>query len=114
LVLDIESVGESAAFISGESTYRELPLIWVLRQLQRMPDWSVVATKEFQMKLSSKSLKKQINYAKRTAKRIVDAEFQKAFLTRIKHLEDELRSWSGKHTTNAKNYAIVAKRRITE
>ena len=35
LVLDIEAIGESAAFLAGEGTYREIPQSWVLRQMER-------------------------------------------------------------------------------
>jgi len=45
LVLDIEAIGESAAFIAGESTYREVLESWVRRQLERY-GFRVVASKQ--------------------------------------------------------------------
>ena len=47
LVLDVEAIGDSAALLIGESTYRELPQQWVIEQIDRRPDFEVVATQQF-------------------------------------------------------------------
>ena len=104
-MLDVESIGESAAYIAGENTYRELPMEWVLRQASRFPGLSVVSAREFPMRLSSHGLKNQIDYARTTAKKIEDKELRKAFLDRIGSLGKELRWWKDK--VAGANYGIV-------
>lgn len=112
LVLDVESIGESAAFIAGESTYREIPMEWVVRQIERFPEeFRVVGSEQFVMKLSPKSLTSQIKYAKSTAKKIRDPAFKRAFLERVAVLEKEVNAWKGVNK-NGRNYGIVVQRKI--
>ena len=62
-MLDIEAIGDSAATLAGYSTYRELPEEWVCQQIERRPNFRIVATQQFPMSLTAKSLRKQIAYA---------------------------------------------------
>ncbi|KAK3262218.1 hypothetical protein CYMTET_28913 [Cymbomonas tetramitiformis] len=110
LILDIEAIGDSAAVIAGESTYRELPERWVRHQIERrQPEYRVVATRQFPMQLSAKTLGKQISHARQMAAKIDDSALQEAYTRRIGVLESELRSWSGTHN-RARNYAVVIQR----
>ena len=110
LVLDIEAIGESAATIVGESTYRELPEQWVIEQIDSRPNYEVVATRQFPMKLTSKSLSKQLDYAGRMAEKIVDRDLREAFEKRVEDLNLALETFATH--TRAHNYAIVVKRRV--
>jgi SAM-dependent methyltransferase len=110
LVLDIEAIGESAAFVAGKTTYREVPESWVLRQVGRFPDFQVVATRQFEMRIHARSLQKQIGYARSTAKKIGDIGMKNAYLSRVTELEEELRAYKGPHSKGARNYAIVLHR----
>ncbi|GMH90218.1 hypothetical protein TrST_g12946 [Triparma strigata] len=109
LVLDIEAIGESAAFVAGESTYREIPETWVLRQIGRLGKFRVVDSQQFDMRLTVRSLMKQISYAKDMARKISDADLRKGYLTRVATLERELKS-SGGEFWGGRNYAIVVQR----
>ena len=109
LVLDIEAIGESAAFVAGESTYREIPETWVLRQIGRLGKFRVVDSQQFDMRLTVRSLMKQISYAKDMARKIRDADLRKGYLTRVATLERELKS-SGGEFWGGRNYAIVVQR----
>ena len=54
-MLDVESIGESAAYVAGESTYREIPRDWVLRQVERFSgEYEVIAARDFAMKLTTR------------------------------------------------------------
>lgn len=112
LVLDVESLGHSAAGLAGLSTYRELPEAWVRRQIvgRRGAEFSLVAAKQFKMKLTAKQLRRQLSYASQVAAKIEDRGLREAYATRAVELEGELSRWSGTHT-NGRNYALVVQRR---
>ena len=109
LVLDVEAIGDSAALLIGESTYRELPQQWVIDQIGRRPDFEVVATQQFQMKLTSESMKRQLAYATKTAAKIVDHDLRVAFEKRIEDLTLSLATFE--NHTKARNYAVVVQRK---
>ena len=112
LVLDIEAVGDSAAALAGEATYRELPEAWVRHQVdRRRPDgFRVVAAKQFPMRLTARSLGKQISYARKMTAKIGDLTLQAAYRRRIRTLELALDGF-GTHT-RARNYAVVVQREL--
>ena len=112
LVLDIEAVGDSAAALAGESTYRELPEAWVRHQVdRRQPDgFRVVAAKRFPMRLTARSLGKQISYARKMTAKIDDLTLQAAYKRRIRTLELALDGF-GTHT-GARNYAVVVQHEL--
>ncbi|KAH8064959.1 hypothetical protein JL722_1849 [Aureococcus anophagefferens] len=82
LVLDVESLGDSAAALAGEATYRELPEAWITRQ---------------------------VTYARTTSAKIADAGLQKAYERRVAELTIEVNAWKGTHR-KGRNYALVVKR----
>jgi hypothetical protein len=109
-VLDIEVIGDTAAALAGESTYRELPERWVRHQVERRgAEFRVVAAKQFTMRLTAKSLWPQISYARKMAAKIEDPGLRSAYAARASELERELAGWSGTHT-RARNYALVVQR----
>ena len=59
----MEALGRAAAIVSGGSTYREMPEQWVLHQLRRA-GFRVVGTKQFAMRLTGQTLKKQTDFAR--------------------------------------------------
>ena len=111
LVLEIEAIGDTAALLAGESTYRELPEHWVRQQVTRTKGlYEIVASKQFQMRLTLTSMKSQIGYAKRTAKKIKNTKLKTAYLERVRELEVELKkSWTKNHH-RGRNYAMVIQR----
>ena len=113
LVLDIETIGDTAAALAGESTYRELPEEWVRDEIARSNDFTIIDSKQFQMRLTLTSMQKQLSYARMVTSGIDDPSLQAAYKKRIKSLEDQLRkSWHINEVhTRARNYAIVARRR---
>jgi len=109
LVLDIEAIGDSVALLIGESTYRELPQQWVIEQIDRRPDFEVVATQQFAMKLTAESMRRQLAYATKTAAKIVDRDFRVAFEKRIEDLTLSLDTFETHN--KARNYAVVVQRK---
>ena len=57
LILDVEAIGDSAATIAGEKTYREIPEEWVKHQVNisrcDLGNFQVVATRHFPMRLTT-------------------------------------------------------------
>ncbi|KAH8044484.1 hypothetical protein JL722_14668 [Aureococcus anophagefferens] len=90
LVLDVESLGDSAAALAGEATYRELPEAWITRQVDARDGYAVVASETFPMTLSAASLRKQVTYARTTSAKIADAGLQKAYERRVAELTIEV------------------------
>ncbi|KAH8068055.1 hypothetical protein JL721_7004 [Aureococcus anophagefferens] len=82
LVLDVESLGDSAAALAGEATYREVPEAWITRQ---------------------------VTYARTTSAKIADAGLRKAYERRVAELTIEVNAWKGTHR-KGRNYALVVKR----
>ena len=113
LVLEIEAIGDAAALLAGESTYRELPEHWVNQQVTRTKGlYNIVASKQFEMKLTVTSMRSQIGYAKRTLKKIKNEKLQTAYLERVRELEEELKkSWTTNHQ-RGRNYAMVIQRNV--
>ena len=110
LVLDIEAIGDAAATVAGKPTYRELPETWVRHQIERHHEFRVVDIKQFAMRLSALSLRKQLNFATDMTGEIGDDGLQAAYTQRIAQLTRELENkCSGTHT-RARNYALVARR----
>ena len=116
LVLDIEAIGDAAATIVGEATYRELPEEWVRHEVS-VPRrgggvFHIVDTEQFTMSLTRRSLTNQVEYARLTTKKIADTELRNAFERRIKALEQQLHiDWpQGFVHRRAKNYAMVIHR----
>ena len=109
LVLDVESLGDSAAALAGEATYRELPEAWITRQVDARDGYAVVASETFPMTLSAASLRKQVTYARTTSAKIADAGLRKAYERRVAELTIEVNAWKGTHR-KGRNYALVVKR----
>ena len=110
-VLDIEAVGDAAALLANRRTYRELPMEWVLRQVQRVGGFRVIATKKFTMSLSGASLSTQLAFARSEATHVGDRELAQALVAQAKRLQSRLRDFAngGKHT-HASSYAVVLER----
>ena len=111
LVLDVESLGDAAAKLTGTPTYRELPESWVMHQVvgRRGDEFNLIAAKQFKMKLTAKQLLRQLSYASQVASKIRDRGLREAYAVRAAELEGEISSWSGTHT-NGRNYALVVQR----
>ncbi|KAH8091191.1 hypothetical protein JL720_6078 [Aureococcus anophagefferens] len=109
LVLDVESLGDSAAALAGEATYREVPEAWITRQVDARDGYAVVASETFPMTLSAASLRKQVTYARTTSAKIADAGLRKAYERRVAELTIEVNAWKGTHR-KGRNYALVVKR----
>ena len=108
-VLEIEALGDAAAALAGGTTYRELPERWILHQIRRRADFHVVTSNHFPMRLTAKSLTKQLTFARQQANSIANTGMQKAFLKRIDEMQQELKKIGSHHA--ARNYAIVIQRR---
>ena len=108
LVLDIESIGDAAARLTGVATYRELPEEWIRHQVERQnTEYSVVATKQFEMALTKTSLGNQLDYAK-TLIKTLKGTMRQSFSQRIKELERALEGFTVHR--RARNYALVVQR----
>jgi SAM-dependent methyltransferase len=109
IVLDIESIGDTAAVLAGASTYRELPMSWVRYQIERrVGEYQIIGTKQFEMTLTENSLKLQLRYAKQMAEKIKDTQLRTSYLKRIRSLEAELNGWTNHR--GGRNYAMVVQR----
>eukprot|EP00946_MAST-07B_sp_MAST-7B-sp1_P005158 g5158.t1 len=118
LILDVEAIGDSAATIAGEKTYREIPEEWVKHQVNisrcDLGNFQVVATRHFPMRLTRGSLLKQIEYAQSTSEKIEDRFMRSAYQQRIKALKGELHAnWPRSFVhRRASNYAVVVRRAV--
>ena len=110
LVLDIEAIGDSAATLAGEATYRELPEEWVRQRIARHAELRVVTSRNFAMRITAKSLAGQISFAREMAAKIGDAGLRDAYALRTRALERDLGGF-GTHT-RARNYAMVVQREV--
>lgn len=108
VVLDVEALGDAAAALAGSATYRELPERWVQHQIHRRAEFKLLASKQFPMTLSAKSLRKQLEFAREKASGIANAGLQKTFRKRADQLEQEVAKF-GTHRS-ARNYAMVVQR----
>ena len=109
LVLDIESIGDVAARLTGVATYRELPEEWIRHQVERKNmDYAVVATKQFEMALTKTSLGNQLDYAKTLIKTLKGTSMRQSFSQRVKELERALEGFTIHR--RARNYALVIQR----
>ena len=111
-VLDVEAAGDAAASLVGEPNYRELPARWVANEAKAR-GFAVAAAHGFPMTLTSKSLRKQLDFAKDVSAKIGDAGLKAAFQKRVVSLEKGLGKWAkgGAHA-NARNYAMILTRPV--
>ena len=116
LVLEVEAVGDAAATAAFEPNYRELPERWMRERIARTPSFSVVATERFPMRLTARSLQRQLVFARDCLVKIEDDGLRAAFETRVRALDKELSVWArkGKSHRRARNYAIVMRRAAQE
>ena len=116
LVLEVEAVGDAAATAAFEPNYRELPERWISERIARTPSFSVAATERFPMRLTARSLQRQLVFARDCLVKIEDDGLRAAFETRVRALDKELSVWArkGKSHRRARNYAIVVRRDAQE
>ena len=112
LVLEVEAIGDAAATAAFEPNYRELPERWIRERIARTPSFSVVATEQFPMRLTARSLQRQLVFARDCLVKIEDEGLRAAFEARVRALDKELSVWArkGKSHRRARNYAIVVRR----
>ena len=112
LILEVEAVGDAAATAAFEPNYRELPERWISERIARTPSFSVVATEQFPMRLTARSLQRQLVFARDCLVKIEDDGLRAAFEARVRALDKELSVWArkGKSHRRARNYAIVVRR----
>ena len=112
LVLEVEAVGDAAATVAAEPNYRELPERWISERIARTPSFSVAATERFPMRLTARSLQRQLVFARDCLVKIEDDGLRTAFEARVRALDKELSVWArkGKSHRRARNYAIVVRR----
>ena len=116
LVLEVEAVGDAAATAAFEPNYRELPERWISERIARTPSFHVVATEQFPMRLTARSLQRQLVFARDCLVKIEDDGLRAAFEARVRALDKELSVWArkGKSHRRARNYAIVVRRSAQE
>mmetsp|Transcript_5471 Transcript_5471/g.13781 ORF Transcript_5471/g.13781 Transcript_5471/m.13781 type:complete len:602 (-) Transcript_5471:23-1828(-) len=116
LILEVEAVGDAAATAAFEPNYRELPERWISERIARTPSFSVVATEQFPMRLTARSLQRQLVFARDCLVKIEDDGLRAAFEARVRALDKELSVWArkGKSHRRARNYAIVVRRAAQE
>ena len=116
LILEVEAVGDAAATAAFEPNYRELPERWISERIARTPSFSVAATERFPMRLTARSLQRQLVFARDCLVKIEDDGLRAAFETRVRALDKELSVWArkGKSHRRARNYAIVVRRAAQE
>ena len=112
LVLEVEAVGDAAATVAAEPNYRELPERWISERIARTPSFHVAATERFPMRLTARSLQRQLVFARDCLVKIEDDGLRAAFEARVRALDKELSVWArkGKSHRRARNYAIVVRR----
>ena len=83
----------------------------MLRQVQRVGGFRVIATKKFSMSLDGASLSSQLSFARSEATHVGDRELAQALVAQAKRLQSRLRAFAkgGKHT-HASSYAVVLER----
>ena len=108
LVLDVEALGDGAALLAGERTYREVPEAWLRAEIARRPDFAVVAADHFPMKLTARSLNSQLAFAAKMARKVPDAKVRDALLARAAKLEADVSAVST--VRRGRNYAMVVRR----
>ena len=108
----LEAVGDAAATAAFEPNYRELPERWISERIARTPSFSVAATERFPMRLTARSLQRQLVFARDCLVKIEDDGLRAAFEARVRALDKELSVWArkGKSHRRARNYAIVVRR----
>ena len=111
-MLDVEAIGDAAALLSQRSTYRELPLEWVLRQVERGGGFRVIGTRTFPMTFNGPSLQSQLKFAREEASHITDPALRTALDEAAKRLRARTEDLGGDRVAppNARNYAIVLQR----
>ena len=116
LVLEVEAVGDAAATAAFEPNYRELPERWIRERIARTTQFNVVATERFPMRLTARSLQRQLVFARDCLVKIEDDGLRAAFEARVRALDKELSVWArkGKSHRRARNYAIVVRRAAQE
>ena len=112
LILEVEAVGDAAATAAFEPNYRELPERWISERIARTTQFNVVATEQFPMRLTARSLQRQLVFARDCLVKIEDDGLRAAFEARVRALDKELSVWArkGKSHRRARNYAIVVRR----
>lgn len=111
LVLDVEAIGDAAALLAQRSTYRELPLSWVLRQIERAGGFRVIATKTFPMGFDAESLRGQLTFAREEAAHVTDPALRHALNTAASRLQMKVAALGSREAgAHARNYAVVFER----
>ena len=111
LILDVEALGDAAAQLAHRSTFRELPMRWIIRQVERAGGFRVVATKTFPMSFGAESLQSQLSFARAEAAHVSDPDVRRALLAAVQRLHARTAALgSSRVRSRAHNYAIVLER----
>ena len=89
--LDVEALGDAAALLAQRSTYCELPMEWVVRQVARAGGFRVVANKTFKATYNSASIRDQLAFARAEAAHVSDSALRSALLTAADRLHKSTR-----------------------
>jgi hypothetical protein len=82
---------DAAIRLVGDRTYREYPLDWVIRTLQRS-GYRVTASRRFDILLSKASISRQVDVGRRKLPRMTDATLAAGMAHWLDHVEAE--AWS--------------------
>ena len=109
MVREVESLGDAAALLAGRRSYRELPLQWLLGQVERSRlGFTVVAKRDFVMSLSPDYMQSQLDFARDEARHVADVELRKALEARASRLRAQASQLSAR--PQARSYAVVLRR----
>ena len=117
ITTDIKHVRDACQLLAGERPYREFPLSWIERTLDKVDGLTIVQRKIFPYKYTFEKLAEQIDLGRRRVDKFSSEEL-KAVMT---GLLDELEAKSLKITTGLKdgtfmsgfNYVVVVEKRKT-
>ena len=107
-MLDVEALGDAAALLARRRSYRELPMQWVISQVQRVGGWTVLGSQTFPMHITPSSLYGQLSFARDEANKVGDHDLRRALIQRANRLHEEA-GHLGTHR-RAHSYAIVLQR----
>lgn len=113
LLLDVESLGDAAALLAGQRTYRELSQEWVSERIVHS-DMVIFQSRQFPMRVTSNMLYNQLTFADQMASRIKNPTLRTAVEARRQELTKEIRNYSSGNkvfTTRARNYALIAQKK---
>ena len=111
-ILATEGLGDATALLAGRRSYRELPLQWVLQQIQKLGlGFTVVATRVFGLTFTHASLRRQLDFARSEAQHVADLDLRKALEASAGRLSAQISKLSKQELhRRARSYAVVLRR----